>query len=99
LHGIEGLKHMATAIVPGIYDATLADEIVEMQTEEAQALARALARREGLLAGVSGGANVAAALRVAEHAATGAVIVTLLPDGGERYLSEPWWEQHGQEET
>jgi cysteine synthase B len=97
-HGIEGLKHMATAIVPGLYDATLADTVVEMQTEEAQAMARTLAQREGLLAGVSGGANVAAALRVAEHAATGSVIVTVLPDGGERYLSEPWWEEHRQEE-
>jgi cysteine synthase B len=92
-HGIEGLKHMATAIVPGIYDLQLADAVVEVQTEEAQATARALARREGLLAGVSGGANVAAALRVAEHAAAGSVIVTVLPDGGERYLSEPWWEE------
>jgi S-sulfo-L-cysteine synthase (O-acetyl-L-serine-dependent) len=98
-HGIEGLKHMQTAIVPGIYDATLADCIVEVQTEEAQQMARALARREGLLAGVSGGANVAAALRVAEQAATGAVIVTVLPDGGERYLSESWWEDSREEET
>ena len=91
-HGIEGLKHMATAIVPGIFDETLADDTIDVQTEEAQAMARTLARTEGLLAGVSGGANVAAALRVAETVAAGAVIVTVLPDGGERYLSEPWWE-------
>jgi cysteine synthase len=69
-----------------------------MQTEEAQTMARTLAQREGLLAGVSGGANVAAALRVAEHAAAGSVIVTVLPDSGERYLTEPWWEEHRQEE-
>ena len=92
-HGIEGLKHMATAIVPGIYDASVADEVCEMETETAQAMARELARREGLLAGVSGGANVAAALRVAETARAGSVIVTLLPDGGERYLSEAWWHE------
>jgi cysteine synthase B len=91
-HGIEGVKHMATAIVPGIYDATLADAVLEIDTEEAQAMARALARDEGILAGVSGGANVAAALRVAERAGKGSVIVTILPDGGERYLSETWWE-------
>jgi S-sulfo-L-cysteine synthase (O-acetyl-L-serine-dependent) len=97
-HGIEGLKHMATAIVPGIYDPLLADEILELQTEEAQQMTCTLARREGLLAGVSGGANVAAALRVAEQAAAGSIIVTVLPDSGERYLSEPWWEEHRQEE-
>lgn len=91
LHGIEGMKHMATAIVPGIYDPELADETIEVGTEEAQTTARRLAREEGLLAGVSGGANVAAALRVAAEAGPEALIVTLLPDGGERYLSQRWW--------
>jgi len=89
-HGIEGLKHMATAIVPRIWDATLADRTIEIRTEAAQAMALRLAREEGLLAGVSGGANVAAALEVASAASDDAVIVTVLPDGGERYLSEPW---------
>jgi cysteine synthase B len=91
LHGIEGMKHMATAIVPGIYDPELANETIEVGTEEAQTTARRLAREEGLLAGVSGGANVAAALRVAAEAGPEALIVTLLPDGGERYLSQRWW--------
>jgi len=89
-HGIEGLKHMATAIVPRIYDAALADRTIEVRTEAAQAMALRLAREEGLLAGVSGGANVVAALEVARSAPDDAVIVTVLPDGGERYLSEPW---------
>lgn len=92
-HGIEGMKHMATAIVPGIYDAALADDFMEVGTEEAQTVARRLAREEGLLAGVSGGANVAAALRVAAEAGPEAGIVTLLPDGAERYLSQRWWEE------
>lgn len=92
LHGIEGMKHMATAIVPGIYDPALADETVEVGTEEAQTVARRLAREEGFLAGVSGGANVAAALRLAAEAGPEALIVTLLPDGGERYLSQRSWE-------
>ncbi|MEX1187291.1 MAG: cysteine synthase family protein [Gemmatimonadaceae bacterium] len=92
LHGIEGMKHMATAIVPGIYDPELADETIEVGTEEAQTTARRLAREEGFLAGVSGGANVAAAIQIAAQAGPEAVIVTLLPDGGERYLSQRWWE-------
>lgn len=91
-HGIEGVKHMATAMVPGIYDPALADEVVVVRTEEAQAMARRLAREEGILCGVSGGANVAAALRLARDLGAGEVIVTILPDGGERYLSEDWWE-------
>ena len=92
LHGIEGMKHMATAIVPGIYDQELADETIEVGTEEAQTMARRLAREEGFLAGVSGGANVAAALQIAAQVGPEAVIVTLLPDGGERYVSQPWWD-------
>jgi cysteine synthase B len=92
LHGIEGVKHMATAIVPGIFDPTLADETLVISTEEAQATARRLAREEGVLAGVSGGANVAAALRVAAALDAHQLVATLIPDGGERYLSEPWWD-------
>lgn len=89
LHGLEGLKHMATAIVPGIYDAELADAEVQVGTEEAYAMTRRLAREEGLLVGVSSGANVVAALRAATPPA---VVVTVLCDGGERYLSERFWE-------
>ena len=97
LHGLEGLKHMASAMVPAIYDPTLADERVAMPTEEAWAMCRRLAREEGLFVGPSSGANVAAALRVARNAGTRpdrlAVIVTVLCDRGERYLSEDFWRQ------
>ena len=89
-HGIEGLKHMATAIVPGIYDPSLADRVLDVETEEAQAMARRLAREEGILAGVSGGANVVAAVRLARELDDAALAVTVLPDGGERYTTEPW---------
>jgi S-sulfo-L-cysteine synthase (O-acetyl-L-serine-dependent) len=94
LHGLEGLKHMATAIVPPIYDPTLADRKLEQDTEEAFTMTRRLAREEGLCVGPSGGANVAAALHVAAELPTdrSAVIVTILPDGGGRYLSERFWE-------
>jgi cysteine synthase B len=93
LHGLEGMKHMATAIVPGIYDAGLADENVEVMTEDAQEMTRRLAREEGLLVGVSSGANVHAALRLARILPPGAVVVTILCDGGGRYLSEHFWEE------
>lgn len=86
LHGLEGLKHMATAMVPGIYDPGLADESVEVATEDAQAMARRLAREEGLLVGTSSGANVFAALRLARTLPSGSVVVTILCDGGERYI-------------
>ncbi|MFP3948929.1 MAG: pyridoxal-phosphate dependent enzyme, partial [Longimicrobiales bacterium] len=79
-----------TALVPGIYDPDLAHENLAIRTEEAQAMALRLAREEGLFAGVSGGANVVAALKVAGKAGPDAVIVTVLCDGGERYLSEAW---------
>ncbi|HEY2976059.1 MAG TPA: cysteine synthase family protein [Pyrinomonadaceae bacterium] len=92
LHGIEGLKHMATALVPGIYDPSLADATLKVQTEEAQAMVRRLAREEGLLVGPSSGANVCAALRVAKTLLPGSVVVTILCDGGERYFSEAYWE-------
>ena len=91
LHGLEGMRHVETSIVPGIFDATLADERVEVSTEEAQEMARRLAREEGLFVGVSSGANVAAALRYAEGLAEGSVIVTVLCDGGGRYLGEEFW--------
>jgi cysteine synthase B len=93
VHAIEGLKHMASSIVPGIYDASIADEALTIGTEEAQAMTRRLAASHGVLAGVSSGAALAAALRVAAGARD-AVIVTIFPDGGARYLSEGFW-SHG----
>jgi S-sulfo-L-cysteine synthase (O-acetyl-L-serine-dependent) len=91
LHGVEGLKHMATSIVPGIYDPQLADEDMRVSTEEALAMTRRLASDMGLLAGVSSGAAAAAAARVAARLSSG-IVVTLFPDGGTRYLSEPFWD-------
>lgn len=85
-HGLEGLKHMATALVPGIYDPTLADENVEVATEAGQEMAARLAREEGLLVGTSSGANVFAALRLALTLPEGSVVVTILCDGAEKYL-------------
>ncbi|MGH9346789.1 MAG: PLP-dependent cysteine synthase family protein [Vicinamibacterales bacterium] len=92
LHGLEGLKHMESAIVPGIYDPTLADEDVRVNTEEAHELTRRLAIQEGLLVGISSGANLAAALHVARRAEE-AVVVVIFCDGGEKYLSERFWEE------
>jgi S-sulfo-L-cysteine synthase (O-acetyl-L-serine-dependent) len=94
MHGLEGLKHMPTSIRPGFYDSRLADENASISTEEAYATVHRLAKEEGILAGVSGGANVAAAIktvqRLEEEGRRGAV-VTLLPDAGERYLGESFW--------
>lgn len=86
LHGLEGLKHMATAMVPGIYDPSLADGNLEVATEDAQGMARRLAQEEGLLVGPSSGANVVAALRLAQSLPKGSAVVTVLCDGGERYV-------------
>ncbi len=88
LHGLEGLKHMATALTPGIYDPTLADDNVEVSTEAAQATVHRLAREEGLLVGTSSGANVFAALRLARTLPAGSLVITVICDGGERYVSE-----------
>jgi cysteine synthase B len=93
-NGLEGLKHMATAIVPRIYDPTLADENIPMETERAYAMCLRLARRSGLLVGVSAGAAVATALQIAEReqaAGREAVIVTILCDAAEKYMSERFW--------
>lgn len=90
-HGLEGLKHMPTAIVPAIYDASLADENLEISTEAAHHYTRRLAAEEGLLAGISSGAALAASLEVAERIGQG-VIVTVFPDGGDKYLSESFWD-------
>jgi S-sulfo-L-cysteine synthase (O-acetyl-L-serine-dependent) len=86
LHGLEGLKHMASAIVPGIYDPALADESVEVATEDALEMVGRLAREEGLFVGPSSGANVFVALRLALSVPKDSVVVTILCDGGERYL-------------
>ena len=91
MNGVEGLKHMETAIRPGIYDDTLADEDVRIATERAYAFTRRLASEEGMLVGVSSGAALAAALDVAERAPRG-VIVVVFPDSGTRYLSERFWD-------
>jgi S-sulfo-L-cysteine synthase (O-acetyl-L-serine-dependent) len=87
MHGLEGVKHMATARVPGIYDPGLADRRLGADTDEAWRLVRALARR-GLLVGPSSGAATAAAIRVAQELRSRAVVVAILPDSGARYLSD-----------
>lgn len=92
--GLEGLKHMPTAIVPPIYDPALADRNIWAETEPAYAMCKRLGREEGLLVGVSAGANVNTALQIAEEeyaAGREAVIVTILCDGAEKYLSERFW--------
>jgi S-sulfo-L-cysteine synthase (O-acetyl-L-serine-dependent) len=86
LHGLEGLKHLTTAMVPGIYDPGLADENVEVATDEALQMTEHLAREEGLFVGPSSGANVFAALRLARTLTKDAVVVTILCDGGEKYV-------------
>ncbi len=93
LHGLEGMKHLATAMVPGIYDASVADETTEVETEDAQKMTRRLAREEGLFVGISAGANVFAALRLARKLKEKAVIVTILCDGGGKYMSEDFWNE------
>ncbi len=90
LHGIEGLKHMASAIVPGIYDPAVHDRKISVRTEAAYEMARRLAREEGLLVGQSSGAAVVAALEVARDLRQG-VVVAVAPDGGDRYLSTALW--------
>lgn len=94
LHGVEGLKHMETAIRPGIYDDRLADEDLRISTDQAYACTRRLAREEGLLVGVSSGAALAASLEVASRLEEG-VVVTVFPDSGARYLTERFWDAEG----
>jgi cysteine synthase B len=90
-HGLEGLKHMPTAIQPGIYEPDFADEILEVSTEDAHAMTKRLSAEEGMFAGVSSGAAAVAALRIASGLKEGTV-VTLFPDGAFKYLSEKFWE-------
>jgi len=90
LHGLEGLKHIASSIVPGIYDPSVHDEKLGVATEAGYAMARRLAREEGLFVGTSTGAAVHAALEVAARLRAG-VVVAIAPDGGDRYLSTPLW--------
>ena len=94
LHGIEGLKHMASAVVPPIFEPQLAHRRVGVATEAAQDMARRLAREEGLLVGVSSGAALVGALRAAEETGGGTAVV-IFPDGGERYLSDRFWDDEG----
>ena len=92
-HGIEGAKHMASAIVPKIYDPKLADEDIEIATEDSYANAIRAAREEGLLLGISAGAAIAGCLQIARRLKKDeeAVIVTIFPDSGDKYLSERFW--------
>ena len=94
-HGIEGAKHLPSAIVPPIYDSSLADENLEIATEDAHAMARRLAREQGLLVGVSAAAALVGSLQVAERLKIdqSATIVTILADSGEKYLSERFWNE------
>lgn len=93
-HGLEGLKHMATAIQPGIYDGGLADRRLSVRTEEAHAMALRLAREEGYLVGISAAAAMVGAMRVAEDMAEreqSGTVVTLFPDNAYKYLNEAFW--------
>lgn len=91
-HGLEGMKHMESALVPAIYDPTVADENVTVATEDAYAMVKRLAREEGLLVGISAGANVHAALEIARTLREGTV-VTILCDGADKYLSARFWDE------
>ncbi|MGN0679213.1 MAG: PLP-dependent cysteine synthase family protein [Oscillospiraceae bacterium] len=91
-HGIEGIKHPSAHVKSSFFDEALADEVVEISTEEAYQTTKLLARKYGLFVGISSGANVLAALKTAKNAPVGSVIVTILCDGGGRYLSNPLWE-------
>jgi cysteine synthase B len=91
-HGLEGMKHMASAIVPEIYDPTIADENLGTPTEDAYEMVKRIAREEGILVGISAGAAVATSLRVARELDSG-VVVTVLCDSADKYLSESFWEE------
>ncbi|MDE1836178.1 MAG: cysteine synthase family protein [Euryarchaeota archaeon] len=92
LHGIEGLKHLATALRPGVFDERGVDTRLSVETEDAQVMTRRLAREEGLFVGTSSGAAVHAAIEYGRKLERG-VVVTILPDGGDRYTREKYWEE------
>jgi cysteine synthase B len=92
LHGLEGMKHMASTILPGFYDPTLFDGRIDVSTEEAKKMTRRLAEELGLFVGISSGANVLAAVKLAETLSSDAIIVTILCDSGNRYLSDELWD-------
>lgn len=98
LHGLEGLKHMPTSLVPGIYDESLADDQIEVATEDAQKMVLRLARQEGLLVGVSSGANLFGALQVAGGLKEG-VVVTIFCDSAAKYFSEAFWYESSEAEN
>lgn len=91
LHGLEGMKHMASTIIPGIYDKSIADGQIDIDTEDAQDMALLLARKEGLFVGISSGANVCAAIKLAATLPPDSIVVTILCDNGFRYLHEEIW--------
>ena len=97
LHGLEGMKHMASALVPGIYDPSVADGGIEVSTEDAHKMVLRMAREEGVLVGVSSGANMVAALNLAKTLKEG-VVVTILADSAAKYLSESFWTDAGDAE-
>jgi cysteine synthase len=93
-HGIEGTKHMGTSIIAKIYDASIADAKLGIETEAAYTMARRVAREEGLLIGVSAAAALVGAVQIAKDAADGSVVVTIFPDSGDKYLSEHFWDEN-----
>jgi cysteine synthase B len=90
-HGLEGLKHMESALVPAIYDPSIADEDLRVDSERAYEMVRRLAREEGLLVGISSGAALAVMLQVAQRLERG-VVVSIFPDGAAKYLTEKFWD-------
>jgi cysteine synthase B len=92
-HGLEGMKHLESTIKPGFFDDNLADEIITVKTEEAYAMTKRLVREAGIFVGVSAGANVHAALEYAKNLTAPSLVVTVLCDNGNRYLTEPLWEK------
>ncbi len=95
-HGLEGTRHLATSIVPRIYDPSVTSRTIEVDTEDAHKMVKRLAREEGILAGVSSGGNVHAALQIARQLAQQGrrgVIATILCDGADKYLSERFWDE------
>ncbi|MGN0586901.1 MAG: PLP-dependent cysteine synthase family protein [Oscillospiraceae bacterium] len=95
-HGIEGIKHRSAHVKSSFFDESIADEAIEVTTEQAYDMTRRLARKYGIFAGISSGANITAALKAAENAPEGSVLVTVICDGGCRYLSNPVWEKANQ---